>query len=119
MNDKPIPFSMQRARPIKGPGVADEPRMVAEPPKRQLKRQVTDRDGATEGGEVIDAHPPIVTDEGPTQTEAQPSIPIGDVLILARLPKTMELINIFSALNPDEAKFALHLLYKMHPELFK
>ena len=36
MNDKPIPFSMQRARPIKGPGVADEPRMVAEPPKRQL-----------------------------------------------------------------------------------
>lgn len=119
MNDKPIPFSMQRARPIKGPGVADEPKMVQEPPRRQLKRQVTDRDGATEGGETaVDVHPPLAT-EGPTKTETQPSIPIGDVLTLARLPKTMELINTFSALTPDEAKFALHLIYKMHPELFK
>src|SRR6516162_10997712 len=100
MNDKPIPFSMQRARPIKGPGVADEPKMVQEPPRRQLKRQVTDRDGATEGGETaVDVHPPIVT-EGPTKTETQPSIPIGDVLHLAAYPDALVIIDYFHRLDP-------------------
>lgn len=118
MNDKPIPFSMQRARPIKGPGVTDEPKMVAEPPKRQLKRQVTDRDGATEGGEVIDAHPPIVT-EGPTKAEAQPSVPIGDLLLLHQFPDTVTVINLFHKMGPEGCRYTLHMIHKLWPELFK
>lgn len=141
MADEPtVSFALQRARPIRGPGIAEPPAMVQEPPARQLRRQpnkkqapppepdaptppdpdmipqrVANGDGTATGG----AEPAMITSvRNNSIGPAEVAIPIGDVLALTKFPKTLEALQLFHEMTHAEGRLALQMVHKLWPELF-